>query len=131
MTDPQELAQDQVYKHWAKFGKALNHCIYTKTADSDYDEETGEESSKVIAKRPIRVIFDEFSMSSSYSSLAQSKQIEIQYNDKIALFPYLDLTLEPTINDTVTDPDGKIWTVKGIGTDPLKAHYQLHIRPQK
>jgi len=49
--------------------------------------------------------------------------------DKVALLPALGLPVSPKINDLIVDSSSKKWKIKAVHQDPLKAHYELWIRP--
>lgn len=131
MTDPGVLAQELLQKHWSKFGTVRIPCVYTSVTDGSYDTATGVSTSNSDSTYNLTVIFDEFNISNSYATIAQTKQVEVQSKDKIAIFPVLDLIVTPKINDTILDTDLVTWRVISLGSDAANVAHNLHVRPVK
>ncbi len=77
----------------------------------------------------VEIVFDEFTFSINSAQVQQNDEVPVLSIDRKAIFPVLNLTVKPSINDRIVDPDSVIWRVIGIGGDPMDAHHSLHIRP--
>lgn len=98
-------------------------------ADSVYAG--GSVTKSVISSHPgIEIVFDAISQGSGQKfQIRLEDGSTIRSIDKVAIFPALDLPVDPKINDLVVDPTSKEWLVKAVSEDPVNAHYELLVRP--
>ena len=127
-TDPGQILQEQIQKNFPKFGSIRRSCIYRQMGSADYDADTGTVNPEEIAQFPLLVIFDNVSPS-ALSNLNLQADSEATRNLKVAIFPALDLPIEPMINDIIVREDSSQWAVIGVIPDPAKAHWELVVRP--
>jgi len=106
---------------FVKYG-ATTSCVYQEKGNSDYD---GNDVTKpTLSSHSLEIVFDKIK-----TSLVDGSTIKII--DRIAIFPSLNLPVEPKINDLIVDSSLKEWKVKDTDKDPLGAHYELRVRPIK
>lgn len=128
MADPGQLAQQLLQKHFPKFGSIRVLCTFTSVGDAEYNATTGGVVESVIGSQPVYIIFGEFTFSDTKAPTYKEDDSVIESTDKKAIFPQLDLSFIPKINDYITD-NVKKWRVVGVSVDPANAHYELHVRP--
>lgn len=130
MEDPGELAARLVQKHMPKLGTLRKSCTYKEMTDDTYDTSNGNATDVSVATFPgIMIVFAAFNFTKTLAGIMQNDEKVILDIDKKAIFPSLDLSIAPKVNDQIVAPDGVIWRVMGIGGDPKPAIHTLHVRP--
>jgi hypothetical protein len=127
-TDPGQILQEQIQKNFPKFGSIRRSCIYRQMGSADYDADTGTVNPEEIAQFPLLAIFDN-ATSSAMSNLNIDLDGTTIRNLKVAIFPTLDLPIEPKEKDIIVREDSSQWVVVGVIPDPAKAHWELVVRP--
>lgn len=94
---------------------------YTSVRTPNYDALTGTISKPTLAYPNVPMVF------TSYSRQEIDGET-IRPEDQKAVIAQLALEPVPTLNDTITRPDGSVWTVVGIRTDPASAAWVLQVR---
>jgi len=123
MRDPATTMQTLLQKHFPKFGGIRKYCNYQSLENPTYDPDTKTVTAGTIsANEYLWIIFD------SYSLVLVDDELILGI-DKKAIFPALDLSVTPKINDIIVDGDLEMWNVIGVSPDPAEAHYELHVRP--
>lgn len=128
MSDPGALAASLLQKHFPKFGTFRKSCTYKEMADSTYNATTGAVTAVVTSTTTINIIFDEFGFTVVNAATSQGDELNILTIDRKAIFPALDLSISPKVNDLIVE-GSTTWRVMGISLDPKPAHYELHVRP--
>ena len=128
MGEPGALAASLLQKHFPKFGTFRKSCTYNEVGDSGYDTTIGTVTPVVLSSTSIEIIFDEFTFTQTQASTMQGDETRILQIDMKAIFPSLDLSVTPKVNDLIVQ-DTTTWRVMGISLDPKPAHYELHVRP--
>lgn len=126
--DPGALVENLVQKHFPKFGTIRKECTYYQTGNSTEDIETGVVSPEIVSTHTNLFIIFDFPNASKMSHQLLDN-ISILAIDKIAMFPSLDLSITPTVNDIIVDHLSIRWQVISIFSDPQPGLYQLLIRP--
>lgn len=128
MTDPMILAQTLLQKNFPKFGKFRRSCSYKEMDNSNYNSGNGTAAEVVVSTQDfVQIIFDD---AGEYAT-SFGDNVTVKITDKVAIVPSLDVTVTPKVKDQIIDPDGVIWVVEGIGTDPGPVHWSLLVRPRR
>ena len=127
-TDPGQILQDQLKKQFPKFGSIRKSCIYRQMDSSGYDADSGLVTPVEVGQFPLMIIFDNAS-GAAMMNIGLAEDTSIIRNLKVAIFPALELPIEPHEGDIITREDSSQWAVIGIIPDPAKAHWELVVRP--
>lgn len=95
--------------------------VYTGIGTPVYDPNTGNTTKPSTISSDVPMVFTSF-------SFMEIDNLAVLASDRKAIIATLDLDQTPTLNDTITRPDGKIWNVIGIKIDPAGAAWVLQIR---
>ena len=130
MADPRDTLQQQLQKNFPKFGNIRKLCLYQEMASGLYDAGTGSTIENVVSENPVWIIFDsvtQAALSSIKASVETSNIKELQ----VAIFPTLDLPIDPKERDKIIREDTIVWQVIGVIPDPAEAHWELVVQPVK
>ena len=98
-------------------------CTFTSTGTPVYNPATGTYSGGDTAYSGKSILFEDYKAMEIIESAGT-----IVGTDQKASLPVLNLTPTPKITDKITDPGGKIWTVKNVNLDPARALYVFQVR---
>lgn len=131
MRDPKALIQNLLQKNFPKFGGIRLSCTYKSVVfPASYNATTGVVTNTASTDYiGINIIFDEITKTINIYPKFKRDDESILSVDKVAIFPALDLPVEPKVGDIIVDPSNVNWKVQGVSTDPAKGSYGLHIRP--
>jgi hypothetical protein len=127
-TDPGQILRDQIQKNFPKFGSIRQSCIYRQMNSADYDADSGLVTPDEGGQYPLLIIFDNAS-AGAMSNVGLAEDSSIIRDVKVAIFPALDLPIEPQIGDIIIREDSSQWAVIGVIPDPAGAHWELVVRP--
>ena len=113
-----ELLQKN-WKLFVKFG-ATKTCTYQSMLESEYVD--GNVTKPIDSSHTLEIIFKKIN-----ATLVDESTI--LFIDRIAVFPVLDLPVDPKINDIIVDDSLVEWEVKDVVQDPMDMHFELRVRP--
>jgi hypothetical protein len=131
MVDPGLLMKQMLSKHFSKLGSLRKKCTYQKISNTKdgYNENTGDYSPVVVSSHPnIYFVFDEFNFTEKMAAINKEENSTIETTDKKAIIPSADLPVIPSIDDLIIDEDNTTWRIAAMSSDPLPAHYELHVK---
>ncbi len=96
-------------------------CSYVSVTGTSYNTATGAITKTSVNKNNVPIVF------SSYNKREIDGEA-IRPEDQKATVAYLHLLVSPSLNDTITRPDGTVWAVVGVRTDLPTAYYELQVR---
>jgi len=130
MSDPGARSASLLQKHFPKFGTFRKKCTYVVVGVSVYNAAAGTTTPVVVSTHTnLYIIFDEFGFTETQAQQIQPDETRVMSVDRKAVFPSLDLSVTPSVNDEITDEGGQKWRVMGLSNDPKPAHHALHVRP--
>ncbi len=114
---------------FVKYG-ATEPCVFQSMDDSEYVG--GTVTKPILSSHSLDIVFDALSQGAQAKfQISKADESAIRKIDKVTLFPALALPVAPKVNDLIVDSSLVEWEVKGVAKDPVKAHYELWVRPIK
>ena len=130
MVDLRSEIQDKVYAALVSMGTINVACTYRRIADPTYVASTGVATNPITSSHSISVIFDEFTASKLRSTDSMEDEQPVRSIDKIAIIAGQVLGFDPSVGDIIlVISTSQTWRILGVTSDPVGAHYELHIRP--
>ena len=127
-TDPGQILQEQIQKNFPKFGSIRRSCIYRQMDSFTYDADSGVSVPQEVSQHPLLIVFDNASAGAT-ANIGLAEDTSVIRNLKVAIFPALDLPVEPKEGDIIIREDSSQWAVIGVIPDPAGAHWELVVRP--
>ena len=121
------LAAKQILAKWpllVKYG-STEKVIYQEMGDSNYDGNVV--TNPVVSSHNLDIVIDTISTTGK----GKFDDMAIKSIDLVAIFPILLLPMEAKIGDLIVMSSLDEWTVLQVTFDPMKAVYELWIRPNK
>lgn len=94
---------------------------YTGKRTPSYNADTGVTTITPTSSLNVPIVFTSYKRK-------EIDNVAVLPSDQKAIIATLDLDQLPTLNDTITQPDGTVWSVISIGVDPVGAAWVLQIR---
>lgn len=95
-------------------------CTYTRQTGGAYNASTG-------ALTPSTTTATCDAIFADYTVEERANEA-LQANDQKALIASQALAFEPAVDDSLTKPDGSVWTIVAVGTDPAQALWVCQVR---
>lgn len=116
------------YDNFHSFGEAIKYCTYLSVkTGTTYDVSDGKVTITVIGRKDQEIIFDSYNITQSYAPTSRPKNVNVEVNEKKAIFPAMHFPFIPKTNDLILDANSVYWKVVGGTDDAGGIHYELNV----
>ena len=124
------LAAKQILAKWpllVKYG-STEKVIYQEMGGSNYDGNVV--TNPVVSSHNLDIVIDTISTVGK-GGKGKFDDMAVKSIDRVAIFPVLLLPMEAKMGDLIVMSSLNEWTILQVTFDPMKAAYELWIRPNK